>query len=344
MEILLSLFFIGVLIFIFRYGADDTRWSYIRYFVSYFKNEYCIKCENIDYLSDDIFELYSCLLIKHDYFNIGNVDLFLDGEEMRLASNRELKDASLWHICELIFSREIFRVLYQKEYLEPLLLKKKQLVYIDEYGDLREDSWNAEVENFCKRKGDDIIATAVMECIVPLGLVSKFDKRLAGFFMLEIELNGKKESLTRSLLPAIVVICVLHYEALKKDEIQRESRDIETPILFEKKIAKKFQECGWKTHTTKQTNDQGADVIAVKDGFKLVLQCKLYSTPVGNKAVQEAISAKIFYEADCAAVVTNSSFTTSAKQLAQSAKVVMLHESNIDKFNEKFDSELKYVL
>ena len=39
---------------------------------------------------------------------------------------------------------------------------------------------------------------------------------------------------------------------------------------------------------TPTTGDHGIDILAKKDGVKYAIQCKRYSKPVGNKAVQEA--------------------------------------------------------
>lgn len=77
------------------------------------------------------------------------------------------------------------------------------------------------------------------------------------------------------------------------------------------------------------SGDQGADVIAQRNGTKVVVQCKMYSLPVGNKAVQEAIAAKQHYLADEAWVVTNNTYTKSAKQLAISSGVKLLHHNRL---------------
>ena len=45
---------------------------------------------------------------------------------------------------------------------------------------------------------------------------------------------------------------------------------------------------------TKGSGDQGIDVLAWKGGTKYGIQCKLYASPVGNKAVQEAYAGKTF--------------------------------------------------
>src|ERR1700730_11505635 len=62
--------------------------------------------------------------------------------------------------------------------------------------------------------------------------------------------------------------------------------------------------------------DQGVDVVAEKNGIRLVLQCKLYSRPVGNKAVQEAAAARAHEAADYGVVVSNNRYTQDAQQLA----------------------------
>ncbi len=63
---------------------------------------------------------------------------------------------------------------------------------------------------------------------------------------------------------------------------------------------------------TKASGDHGIDVLARKDGVSYAIQCKRYSKPVGNKAVQEAYSGKAIYHADVAIVMSNMEFTAQA--------------------------------
>lgn len=77
------------------------------------------------------------------------------------------------------------------------------------------------------------------------------------------------------------------------------------------------------------SGDQGIDVIAEKSGTKVVIQCKLYSSNVGNSAVQEIIAGQIFENADFAAVVSNVDFTKSARQLASSSRVFLIHHEQL---------------
>ena len=68
---------------------------------------------------------------------------------------------------------------------------------------------------------------------------------------------------------------------------------------------------------TNATGDQGLDVIAEKQGLRFGIQCKYYSHPVGNKAVQEAYAGCGYYDCDVPVVMTNSTFTASARELAE---------------------------
>jgi restriction system protein len=73
------------------------------------------------------------------------------------------------------------------------------------------------------------------------------------------------------------------------------------------------------------------------NGTTLVVQCKLYSSPVGNKAVQEVIAGRAFENADMAAVVSNMAFTKSARVLAQQAGVDLLHHDELPRYLREQD-------
>jgi len=87
---------------------------------------------------------------------------------------------------------------------------------------------------------------------------------------------------------------------------------------------------------TPVTGDQGADLLANKDGKKIVIQAKRYDGAVGNKAVQEVVSAVSFYSADEGWVITNSTFTKSAKELAQKTGIHLVDGFELARFSEKF--------
>jgi hypothetical protein len=93
---------------------------------------------------------------------------------------------------------------------------------------------------------------------------------------------------------------------------------------YERYVAAIMSTAGFEDiRMTPATGDFGADIIATKDGIRCCIQCKMYSNPVGIQAVQEIIGAKAHYRCAAAMVVTNSTFTPAAKQLAKENDVVL---------------------
>lgn len=74
---------------------------------------------------------------------------------------------------------------------------------------------------------------------------------------------------------------------------------------------------------TKASGDQGIDIIAYKHEIKYGIQCKLYSKPVGNSAVQEVYAGKDFYNCNVGVVLTNNTFTASAIELAEKVGIIL---------------------
>jgi restriction system protein len=85
----------------------------------------------------------------------------------------------------------------------------------------------------------------------------------------------------------------------------------------------------WHSNVTKGSGDYGVDIIAEKDERKIAIQCKLYSNPVGYKAVSEVYAGKGCIDASEALVVTNSTFTRQAKEGAERLKVKLIHHNEL---------------
>ena len=81
---------------------------------------------------------------------------------------------------------------------------------------------------------------------------------------------------------------------------------------------------------TPGSNDQGIDIIAYQHGIKFGIQCKRYSSDVGNKAVQEAFAGSTYYHCNVAAVLTNQHFTAQAKDLAKRTGVLLWDRDYLD--------------
>lgn len=93
---------------------------------------------------------------------------------------------------------------------------------------------------------------------------------------------------------------------------------------FEHFCAKLLMKNGFTdVKVTQASGDQGVDIIAVKDGMKYAIQCKNYSSHLGNKPIQEVCAGKMFYQCHEAVVMTNSTFTSGAKELAKATGVLL---------------------
>lgn len=106
--------------------------------------------------------------------------------------------------------------------------------------------------------------------------------------------------------------------------------DLMTGNDFEYFVADILNKIGYKAQVTKATGDQGLDIIAVKGTFRLGVQTKRWSGSVGNKAIQETVAGKAYYNVDQVLVVTNSYFTNEAIALARANNVMLWDRHDLE--------------
>lgn len=92
---------------------------------------------------------------------------------------------------------------------------------------------------------------------------------------------------------------------------------------FEQVCGEIYRKLGYSVKVTKRSRDQGADLILEGPEGRVVVQAKRQASSVGNWAVQEIVAAKGLYKAEHAVVITNSTYTAQARELAK-ANVVLL--------------------
>lgn len=85
-------------------------------------------------------------------------------------------------------------------------------------------------------------------------------------------------------------------------------------------------------NVTPGSGDQGVDITAERDGIRYAIQCKRYSQPVGNKAVQEIYAGKKFYHCHVGIIMTNNYFTQSAKELAKENGIILWDRDFLNKY------------
>lgn len=127
--------------------------------------------------------------------------------------------------------------------------------------------------------------------------------------------------------------------ATKDTEIHMEPNKIDSDIdkmdgwKFEYFCADVLKEIGYiNVNVTPGSGDQGVDIIAERDGIKYAIQCKRFSQPVGNKAVQEIYAGKKFYHCHVGIIMTNNYFTASAKELASENGIILWDRDFLKKY------------
>jgi HJR/Mrr/RecB family endonuclease len=95
-------------------------------------------------------------------------------------------------------------------------------------------------------------------------------------------------------------------------------------IEFERYVANILSRQGYKQIQLTEHYDLGLDIIARKQDVIWGIQVKRYATPVGIAAVRQAVAALQHYECDRAMVITNSSFSPSARDLAASNNCLLV--------------------
>jgi len=99
---------------------------------------------------------------------------------------------------------------------------------------------------------------------------------------------------------------------------------------FERLIYRLFEAIGYKVEHIGHPKDQGGDLIINKGPERIVVQAKRYiANNVGNKAVQEAVAARNYYNCNGAIVITSSYFTREAMSLAKANNTRLINKKEL---------------
>lgn len=100
-----------------------------------------------------------------------------------------------------------------------------------------------------------------------------------------------------------------------KNNIGFDDIDKMNGLEFERFVQECFKKLGYKTEKT-EYYDYGIDLIIEKDKIRTGIQVKRNNGRVGQKAIQQVVSAKKYYKCDKLMVVTNSNFNNRSYRLA----------------------------
>ncbi|HEQ1858446.1 TPA: restriction endonuclease [Providencia alcalifaciens] len=192
-----------------------------------------------------------------------------------------------------------------KKYIPILARKRKSMVIEDDYGYKSYDKWDAEKRSFFKK--------------------FNYHPRITDCY------KG---------LPDDIYLMHLDHavrEYIKENDVSITWSPTMSPLEYEMFCADILKENGWEARTTSASGDQGVDVIANKDRCCVAIQCKLYSSTVGNKAVQEVVAGMPYWGANVGVVVTNAQYTRSARELAKIHDIYLLHHDELQDLDSILD-------
>lgn len=102
---------------------------------------------------------------------------------------------------------------------------------------------------------------------------------------------------------------------------------------FEHFVCDLLKAQGYSARVTPGSGDHGADIIAQKDDTKLAVQVKLTSgSRISRHAVSDAVGAIRIYHCNGSMVVTNGSYSSGARELAQANGCVLVDERTLRKW------------
>lgn len=141
------------------------------------------------------------------------------------------------------------------------------------------------------------------------------------------------------VLLLIIVILIIMTVVIKKNK-HDESVDNMEGHEFEYYCAQILVACGFENvAVTKGSGDYGVDILAEKDMVTYAIQCKVYSEPVGVKAVQEVYAGRDYYDRMVGVVLTNQYFTENARNAAKKLKVLLWDRDYLKAMEKKLQTD-----
>lgn len=198
-----------------------------------------------------------------------------------------------------------------------LVQERKRLLYTDAYGNTKDRGWG--VEEGTEASGifyfiHNVLRPSVVNYDKGEAFFGKYVLRTFGIadtiFWIERSINSACDGVEAKA------------EGVEVDQMSGE--------MYEQYCAQILEGAGWEVEGTAVTGDQGVDLIAMIDDVRVCIQCKRYSKPVGNKAVQEVVAGRTHWNGTHAVVVSNAGFTKSAQKLAESTGVLLIGDMELE--------------
>ena len=98
-----------------------------------------------------------------------------------------------------------------------------------------------------------------------------------------------------------------------------------SPSEFEEFVKELLEELGYEKTTQRgRSGDQGADILAEKDGERVAVQCKRYKGKVGTPEVQGLLGAMQSTESQKGFLITTAMFSLHAEKMASEVPIELI--------------------
>ena len=140
---------------------------------------------------------------------------------------------------------------------------------------------------------------------------------------------------------ATLCACITFMQKRREYHTQRDRLQLAelrglTPEAFEAYVARLFKRMGYWVIDTPNTKDHGVDVVALKEGRKVVIQCKRYGEGrvVGEPVVRDMLGIMQHERAAVGVIVTTGQFSGKAREwAAKHGDIVLLDGEELTKLD-----------
>lgn len=125
-----------------------------------------------------------------------------------------------------------------------------------------------------------------------------------------------------------IMLCLIFYSGQEIEASEPQTSN-QVGEVYEQECYQLLLQSGYSIKETPKTGDFGCDLMAVKSAISFCIQCKMHGKPVGVAAIQQAVSAKDYYDCDFAVVTSESAFTDAALKMANKLNVMCLSSKQL---------------
>ena len=136
------------------------------------------------------------------------------------------------------------------------------------------------------------------------------------------------------ILATIVVLKLLRLVRFRQRQTALADIDLMDGLDFERYVADLLKQWGFRNVSLTEQYDMGVDIVAEKDGQRWGIQVKRYNGLVKAAAVRQVVTALKFYGCERSMVVTNSTYSNVARQLADSNDCLLIGRDTLAQWQQ----------